>query len=909
MVRVAHVVSLAAVASTAQAYSGCADAVPGAYIFEFFKDSHGLDSFYEHVGRVGSLRMNLTFELFNGASVQIFDKDDPYSIATKMAENPNVQAFYPICRFQSADPKAKWTGSNPPRDWENRLTKRARANETEDTFSTHIMTQVSMLRAKGWTGKGIKIAILDTGVDYTHPALGGGFGDGYRVSFGYDVIGNAYEPGGIPVPDKDPIDTCDGHGTHVAGIIAAQDTKFGFTGVAPGATLGAYRVVDCNGSTTSDMMIAGFNMAYQNGANIITASLGFHFGWSSDPIALTVQRIVEKGVPCTISQGNMGSLGLFAVATPASGKGVTSVASFENIITPALLSEVTYNIDGGKDIVSIGFEHTATRAWNETTLQVYATSLNTTVEDDACHPLPDTTPDLSNKVVLIRRGPACQFEAKISNAAAKGAKYVIFSSSGTISGSLAHNDFTGLLAAGAVSKEVGDAWAEAIRDGKKVTVTIPDASKSNRHLVANPKPATGGAVAATTSWGPTWDMEVKPLVGAPGADILSTYPLALGGYAIHSGTSMACPMVAGIIALIAEARGTFDPVLINSLLSSTAKPQLFNDGDAFRDYYAPVSQQGGGLVQAYDAAYATTLVQPAAFSFNDTDHFIKSMTITISNVGEKEVTYALGNMPAITMYTLDEGAINAAKFPNEAVREAAVMTFSQNSVRLGPGQSASVDVRPTAPSGLNAKRLALWSGWIAVNGTDDTSLTIPYQGLTGSLHNATVLPSGNTFMAQYWGDWNYTAIPANATNTTFTVPRPGDKPAKGVGLPGLVTNLTVGSPLVTAHIVPLKTHGLPENLTTEYWGHTTIGQPYGFPLRYRHRGDRVYSWKGQLDSGKWAPAGRYKFVVRALRIFGNAEDRADWDESETMPFEINYQKANVSAHRRRWCQGTRCDAS
>lgn len=68
----------------------------------------------------------------------------------------------------------------------------------------------------------MKIGILDTGTDYKHPALGGGFGPGFKVAGGYDFVGDAYTGFNTPVPDNDPLDQCAGHGTHVAGIIGAD---------------------------------------------------------------------------------------------------------------------------------------------------------------------------------------------------------------------------------------------------------------------------------------------------------------------------------------------------------------------------------------------------------------------------------------------------------------------------------------------------------------------------------------------------------------------------------------------------------------------------------------------------------------------------------------------------------------
>lgn len=91
------------------------------------------------------------------------------------------------------------------------------------------------------TGKGIKVGVIDTGVDYMHPALGGCFGENCRVAYGYDFVGDDYNGENTPNPDDDPRDTCNGHGTHVTGIIGARDTALHFTGIAPdGIVLSKY---------------------------------------------------------------------------------------------------------------------------------------------------------------------------------------------------------------------------------------------------------------------------------------------------------------------------------------------------------------------------------------------------------------------------------------------------------------------------------------------------------------------------------------------------------------------------------------------------------------------------------------------------------------------------------------------
>ncbi|RKP07940.1 peptidase S8/S53 domain-containing protein, partial [Thamnocephalis sphaerospora] len=103
-------------------------------------------------------------------------------------------------------------------------------------------------------GAGVKVGIIDTGVDYHHPALGGCFGHGCKVAYGWDFVGDAYNGTNQPIPDPDPLDQCNGHGTHVAGIIAARSLEL--NGTAPGVTLGAYRVFGCTGTVAVRVLIS-----------------------------------------------------------------------------------------------------------------------------------------------------------------------------------------------------------------------------------------------------------------------------------------------------------------------------------------------------------------------------------------------------------------------------------------------------------------------------------------------------------------------------------------------------------------------------------------------------------------------------------------------------------------------------
>ncbi|KAG6027485.1 hypothetical protein E4U19_001981 [Claviceps sp. Clav32 group G5] len=887
MVRIYLVASLLAAAASSLAAGPRSKVaksvrVPGAYIFELENDQD-VSAFEQSITGDGETRMKLEFELFNGLSFQLHNIKTAKEKVAKYAAMPAVKAVHPVMLYDMPNPKVKWIAPKGSTFEQSGLVPRAEGGP--DTFSPHVMTQVDKLRAKGITGKGIKVAVVDTGIDYLHPDLGGCYGKGCLVSFGHDLVGDAYNGTNTPVPDEDPMD-CAGHGTHVAGIVAAQNNSLGFTGTAPGVSLGAYRVLGCKGNVGNDVLIAAFNKAYQDGADIITSSIGGPSGWAGDPWAVTVSRIVDKGVPCVVAAGNEGDMGIFYSSTAANGQHVSAIASFDNVQKPSFLQLSKYQVNDGPE-QPFGYEHSEISNWDGVNLPAWASSLDPTIKNDSCAPFPANIPDLSKFVVLIGRG-TCLVSEKIQNAVAKGAKYVLVynNETGTFSdlnlGQLTPDNVT---AVSMINPETGEIFIKALKDGKKLTLKMVGPEKSGPWIQSVNNTDTGGAVSDFSTWGPTFEMDTKPQYGAIGGNVLSTYLRSEGSYAIYSGTSMSCPQAAGIIALIRQVRGAISPQEIEDLLSSNSNPQLFNDGTKFYDYLAPVPQQGGGLVQAYDAAYSTALLSPSSLSFNDTEHFAKSLNFTLRNTDSKPATYKIAHKPAITIYTLDNDSIYIYAFPNEAVHAAATLQFSETSITLSGGETKTIEVSATPPEGLDAKRLALWSGYITINGTDEASLSLPYQGLTGSLHEHVVLASNETWISESTDI--FTVARPVPSNTTFTLPKPGTAGPNDL-LPQLSVTLALGSPMIRADIIPLSPDPKNETLTHEFWGVKTIGQPHGFPVLWVPREYSGFPWDGLLDSGNYAPAGTYKFVVRALRINGDAKKKEEWDVSTSPDFSIKY---------------------
>ncbi|KAK9422989.1 putative Minor extracellular protease vpr [Seiridium unicorne] len=832
--------------------------VPGSFIVEFV-DTEDSSNFYSATSSVGETTKTFDSSIFKGATIKFHNLNTADAEASNLLSLPSVKNVWPNSVYSLPPAEVIWTGSPESAA----VSKRQYSN---DTFSPHVMTQVDKLHAEGIIGEGIKIGVIDTGIDYNHPALGEGFGPGHLVSYGYDLVGDNYTGVNTPVPDDDPWDGCAGHGSHVAGIIAAQANELGFTGAAPGVTLGAYRVFGCDGSAANDVLIEAYIRAFEDGSQIITASIGGSSGWSEDPWAVVVSRIVEQGVPCTVSAGNSGDYGLFYASTAADGKKVTAIASFDNVESPALLTVSNYTIDGAAE-EEFGYAPGEPAAWTDVSLPLWTPSFNTTDAAAGCDAYPADTPDLSGYIVLIRRG-TCTFVQKATNAAAFGAKYILFYNN-VAGATTAAADVEGILAVGMVTADQGVEWVNALAAGSEVVLSFEDPTTAPVQLVSSPNTLTGGYLSTYTSWGPTFEADVKPQVGSPGGNILSTWPVPLGSYAVLSGTSMACPLVAAIVALVAEVRGTFDPLVIESLLAATANPADLNDGTGTYDILAPVAQQGAGLVQAYDAAYATTILSVSYLAFNDTDNFVDTLNFTISNTGADEITYEVASVGSATAYTFST-SIFPDIFPGlEFDDTAATLAFSEDKVTVPAGGESVVTVTVTPPA-VNATRLPVYSGYITLNGTNGDSFSLPYQGIVGSLHDTTVLADAYLTLST---DSAYT--PVTTSNSSFVLYK-GDTNTTTAVQPEAVADLAFGSPLVKCEVLEAGSNG------------TSLGEILGSPYRWASRDPIPLAWNGTLADGSYAPAGSYVFQISALHIFGDASDASEYDVAQSVPFSITY---------------------
>ncbi|CAD6950703.1 unnamed protein product [Tilletia laevis] len=568
-----------------------------------------------------------------------------------------------------------------------------------DTFEPHVMTGVDKVHAQGYYGKGQTVGILDTGIDYTHPALNGGkasgtpcFGDGCPVSGGYDFVGDKYNGISVlnPIPDPDPFADCpgSGHGTHVSGTVIALDREVGFTGVVPQANVHMYRIFGCGEetSTSTDVIIAALEKGFFDGVDVLSLSLGGPSGWVEDPGSSVASKIVALGTPVIVAHGNDGADGAFYGSAPATGLGVTGVGSVDNKVLTGYSAKLTPSAgapsDGNGNLVYLDGTPFTFNSTQSKKLKLYATSTDPTVMDDGCAPLPSSTPDLKDYVVVIGRG-TCTFVTKFTNAYNAGARYVFIYNSAASITYLPAADQADLQAA-MLTRPDGLYIVNALAAGKELYVDF-----TNQSVTGVPDTGNGGFMSSFSTYGLTWEAQTAASVSAPGAKPL--------GFSTNVST-----------------------------LETTAR-------------------QGGGLVNVYAAIKSVSRVSPGSLDLNDTQYFDGTQTLTISNVGTMEQTYTLSHLPGGSIASLDpsDKAVYVPG-PVKPTTNAASVAFSSKTVTLLPGKSQDVSMTFKAP-GLDTSTLPIYSGFISIKSSISSgSMRVPYSGVGTKLRSQQVLDTSDS---------------------------------------------------------------------------------------------------------------------------------------------------------------------
>ncbi len=573
----------------------------------------------------------------------------------------------------------------------------------------------------GLTGKGVKVGVIDTGVDYLHPDLKDAFKGGYDS---IDDDDDPYET--IPL-QKYPTE----HGTHVSGTIVGRDANPNsdrtVKGVAYGADLYVYRVLGpspAGGTGSTAQVIDGIEHAVQDGMDVINLSLGSdadHNPFSPDSIVLNNATLA--GVVVSVANGNTGPTG-FTSTSPANAQLPISVGAATSFFD-------TYQADltaNGKSfrLYALGWEQGSTDFGAKLAKQpLEAVFANLGTEDDFAKV------DVKGKIAVVSRGMN-GLDEKVKNAKRAGAAALIMFN-GNAKGEEANLDYKGRE--DYINTFLGDteeflpAFDMKGAEGRQLAKDMLASKTPLSFTFAKQFPYVnrpGDDIAAFSSRGPSLDgnYSIKPDVVAPGTAILSSVP-AYGkedkgasyekAYARLQGTSMASPHIAGLTALLKEQHPDWTPFDIKAALANTADT-LYTADHVRHDVYS----QGAGRANIANAMKTPALLQTVEeMEIYNTDHTKKQITyygdnlsfglmkagskavtkqLQLKNTSKKSVTYeaeivmhdAVTPNPADPQDTPDPGNINVSL--SKTTIKAAGGDVTGFTIELAPAKTAQEGV-------------------------------------------------------------------------------------------------------------------------------------------------------------------------------------------------------------------------
>lgn len=556
--------------------------------------------------------------VLNGLEVTI-----PANEIPELADIPGVKAIYENSIWYASPVEPTAVDENFGYD----------INPIEQISADYAWTQ-------GLTGKGLKVGVIDSGVDYLHPDIAPSYKGGYD-SFNQD--NDPYED--LPVPGEGYMGSF--HGTHVAGTIVGRgintEGDFVHKGIAYEADLYAYKVLgrvnnDTQPSGTTAQVVDGIERAVNDGMDVINLSLSSDSDYDlNSPLVIAVNNAILSDVIAVVSVGNTGP-GSFTIGSPSTSPLAISVGavdspseSYSGSVSAELTSSVTSNTYG-----SLNFYAAAWKPGQTDFQSIIGTDpLEVAYVGDG-NPVTMASKNVKDKVVLISNGGISYLE-KVYYANIFDAKAVLlFNGAGTdgevdlsenITGrddflDVFLNDSDSYTNTFVIKGDKGRELARAITENPDQTlkVTFDDTYEANL--------LPGDTLASFSAWGPNYDndLSIKPDIVAPGVSVRSTFPAYGANYAIAyerlNGTSMAAPHITGLALLLKQNNPNLNPFDIRSALTNTA--DILEDpvsGDIYDVY-----QQGSGRANVEAALTTPALLQA-----------IEPITILDNNRIEKDV--------------------------------------------------------------------------------------------------------------------------------------------------------------------------------------------------------------------------------------------------------------------------------
>ncbi|KAF9910497.1 hypothetical protein EC991_006314 [Linnemannia zychae] len=807
------------------------------------------------------------YEIFNGAAITILSDNHN---GKHLASLSGVKNVWPVRTYSLPHIR------NPIEPFADGAIKAA-------AVSNHNSTGVNVLHDNfNLTGTGIKVGVLDSGVDYTHPvfaippATKGCFAVNSatcKFTKGWDFVGDAYNGESKPVPGPDPMDR-HGHGTHVAGIIGGNalsptivpKPSAPWIGVAPGVTFGIYKVIGKAGMTTTEVLLSAMEMAFKDGMDIINMSLGGGSAYKEGPEAKLAETLTANGMVVIAAAGNEGSDGVWMVSDLGLGDSTTSAASFDGAF--ATYNYFTY---GGVNYPYLSSLVFASTTGPSAGIIPILSTLDGSLSS-GCNPAFYSTLDLKGKYALVKYSPG-ECDSKIRQAAFQAAGAVGFLVQ-TLQG-----DFVGFVATAAypiaaVDYDSGLALIAAWKANPASAFAWSGALTSE---FPNPD---GGGPSAFSSYGLDGELRSKPDFGAPGGKILSAYPLSEGGYSVLSGTSMATPYIVGANALFMESKKTKPlGVEIRKVFKNTA---TFARGSS-SSIVSSALKQGSGLINVLNAIQVTSSITPDHIDLLDTVNFKSTIDITITNSGAAAETYTLSHVPADTLNFYYKANDPFPQGKPLVSKDQASVTFGSGQVQVAAGQSATVTLTFTEPASGDATQFPLYSGYIVATPATAGGIAVhvPYAGLKGDVSKVPMMDTLSGFP-------DLTMVSTNG-ESLVTIPRGKifdlTSPYATV-LPVVRTRLGSHSPDLTIRVYTDK------NKFAGFMGSPSLGPAFGPVGRQMNLDEETneqqfigWDWDGQVHFAKnnnsnvrnIVPSGTYQLVVAAQKKFTKGNYPADFE--------------------------------
>ncbi|MCY9759319.1 S8 family serine peptidase [Paenibacillus alvei] len=455
-----------------------------------------------------------------------------------------------------------------------------------ESVSVQADSSISSIKQPPYTGKGVKIAIIDSGADIQHPLLK------ERIVEAYDFVEN----------DTNPQDE-KGHGTHVAGIVAQQ---------APDASLLIYRAIATEGHEFTSTIVKAMQQAVKDGAKVINLSLHSDIDAPDEPLSRVIADAVSKGVVVVNSAGNAGDK-LWSITAPGLVEDVITVGA---ATLPTFEPMLLYRNHSIRLISGMGSPDFPKEGSPDLVF----------IEGNSPNAIKQELHQGKLLVVQTTSSAASSYYEAACNAGASG---ILFYQNDKVEWEpelrIDSKNDDRLIPAASISPQ----GASMLKQGKSWAWQWGEEQRSRMSAISSRGPAVG-----------TWLL--KPDLVAPGINVRSSVPRNQmeQGYGNMSGTSMAAPYVSAAAAVLLEAHPEWTPAMVKSALMTSADKLTDNNGAEY-----PYHAQGSGLVNVDRAMETISFLQPAALSYGvvdpDSCDLMKEQSLQLTNRSNHKITYQI----------------------------------------------------------------------------------------------------------------------------------------------------------------------------------------------------------------------------------------------------------------------------